>query len=256
MSAMENDEVLFTLGFYKWIHLYHMIDPNDYRIFNYHFHRLAAVLLIVTVQFFLLFGTIGIFLEMEDSVGIIDNTMKLGIFMCNVISVLRMSIIITNADKIWSLLDVMRVQFLKSQHCRKHRRILEKFKNKFSSYSKYLIIIYFTTVVLWMLYPLTVNIDIEKNRNGNVRYESILNLPYPVNINTFNQYFWIFYVIEIIILLYFTIALVIDTFIISLCLVITVQYETLHKAFASIGNENESDIKGKLNYLKNKAFHC
>jgi len=255
MRAFENDEVAFNLRFYKWMRLYHIIDPNDKRIFNYHFHRLTIVLMVIAVQIFFFFGMIGVFMEIEDTIDTTANIMLLFIFICNLVCALKMIIIITKAENIWNLLHVTRVQFLKSQHCQKNRRKLEEFKNKLSLFFKYVICIFFMTFILWAIYPLIANIGIKKNENGNERYENIFNLRYPVDINTYNQYFCIFYVIEIVITLYFIISVVFDTFILSICLVIIVQYEILQEAFASIGNQHELDMKSKLNYLKNKADH-
>jgi len=70
-----------------------------------------------------------------------------------------------------------------------------------------------------------------------------------VNINTYNQYFWVFYVIEIVIMLYFIIATVFDTFIVTICLVIIVQYKVLEETFAKIGPHYEPDKKSKLKHL-------
>lgn len=252
MSAFENDEVLIPLAFFKWTHLYHLIDPKGNRIFNYHIHRLGIVLFIVAAQFVLLFGTVGVFLEMEDTVDATANIMLLAVFFAYIAAVLKISIIIIKAENIWNLLNVTRIQFLNSQHCRKYKRKLEEFKKTCLLVLKYIIGFYSVIFLTWVIYPLIANINIKINGNGSERLEDIYYLRYPVNTNTFNQYFWFFYTIEIFMTLLLIISTVIDTLILFICLVIIVQYEILQEAFASIGNQHELDKKSKLNYLKKK----
>jgi len=245
MIAFENDGVLLDLAFYKWIRLYHVIDPNDKRVFNYHFHRLTVVLMVIAVQLIFFFGTIGVFMEFEDTVDTTTNILLLSIVIYNLLCALKLSVIVINADKIWKLLNVTRVQFLESQHCRNKRRELEGFKKKFLSIFRYVIFFFSMTWILWMIYPLIANIEKKINGDGNERYENIYNLRYPVDINTYNRNFWVFYGIEIVITLYLIIAAVVDTFIVSICIVIFAQYEILQEAFASIGTEHESDTKSE-----------
>jgi len=84
----------------------------------------------------------------------------------------------------------------------------------------------------------------------NTRLPNILNLRFPVSTQTYNQYHFIFYLMEIVITTFPIYAIIVtDTLIISFSMVIISQQEILNRAFKSIGYEENLQSSKKQIYF-------
>lgn len=237
----------FNLEFYKWIHFYHFFYPNgSIRIFNCHFHRLAVIVLVVFVQLMIIFGALGFNEKTEGTIKTAANSIIiLNIFISNFGVLLKISVFTYKANNVWQLLDVTRIDFLKSKHSVQNKSKLEECRKKFVSFSYYVIGLSCMMITLWIASPLIARIQNMNANNGNERYTNIFNLPYPVNIRVYNQYFWVFFVIEVLLALYFLLAILIDFFILSICTVIIIQYVILAETFAIVGFKDKTEMQNR-----------
>lgn len=70
------------------------------------------------------------------------------------------------------------------------------------------------------------------------RKQNIINMPLPVTVHTFNQYFIIFYIFETFMSVYLMYGLVmIDMYLLSFGWVVIAQYKVLALTFKGIGHE-------------------
>ncbi|CAH1710664.1 unnamed protein product [Aphis gossypii] len=249
MSSFEVSNVAINIKLYKLLRFYHLFDPNSTDIFGYHFYRFTGIFITVFIQLFVLFGLLGCFMEMEDTINDIEQFIFIFVNLSNFLSVMKLCVFTYKAKNTWDLFDVTCIHFLKSEKCCKYRNeILEKVRNKSIKLTNFIFGFATMTFIIWTIYPLVVNLFLIKTDQNNLqRYQNIFNMRYPVTINTYNQYYFFFYTIEMIMgffILYNSIL--IDTFLVSFCWVLIAQYEILSEAFGSIeykDNTKDCSIK-------------
>lgn len=144
-------------------------------------------------------------------------------------------------------MNVVEIQFLKNRHCRENTRKLEECKRKISQFSNYVFGSSGIIFILWAIYPLFTNTSKKLDENPNQFYKNILSLWYPVTVNTYNRYFYCFYVVEFGIIIYFAYSLLVDNFVVYIGLVIVIQSKILTQAFVNIGRQDKHNIANKTN---------
>jgi len=253
MSSFEVHDVAINIELYKLLRFYHVFDPSYSKIFGFHFYRFTGILITVFIQSCVLFGLLGCFMEMEDQLDYIELFLFIFVNASNFLSVMKICVFIYKANDTWDLFEVARIQFLKSERCRKYRvEILEKVRNKSIKLTNFIFGFSFVTSIIWMTYPLVINlIMIATDQINNQRYQNVFNMRYPVTINTYNQYYFVFYAIEVILAFFILYnSILIDTFLVSFCWVIIAQYEILTEAFGNIGYEDKfQNRKFVLNFF-------
>lgn len=239
MSSFEIQEVAINLALYKWFRLYHIFDLNSAKLYGYHVHRTIGVLFTIVIQCCILFGLLGFLVEMEDTIDGFDLFVFIFFNLINFLSVLKICVFLYKANDTWDLLDSTRIHFMKSKHCEKHSKKLELVRDKSIYLTNFVFGSAAITLIIWMTYPLLTNWFLIKAGNPqNQRYQNIFNMRYPVTIHTYNQYYNVFYGIEICIGIFeLYSSVLIDTFLVSLSWVMITQYEILKNAFENVGNE-------------------
>ncbi|KAE9526205.1 hypothetical protein AGLY_013836 [Aphis glycines] len=175
-----------------------------------------------------------------------DHTAAIGL------KVLKQFVIILmlNKSKIQQILDVTDLKFLKSKQCRDNIKIFYKHRNKILKLTK----LYFNFTVLviiqWVFYPIIINTFI-LNKTDNRRLENIINRRYPVDVNTYNQYYAFYYVIETILaVISLYLVSIIDILLLPIGWGIIVQYKILAISIKNIGHNYRNRLKiGLKNFL-------
>jgi len=90
-------------------------------------------------------------------------------------------------------------------------------------------------------------------KNENQRLEGVLNRRYPLNVNTYNHYYVLFYALETIIGIQtiYTLLMIDILLLFSISWAIIVQYEILAVAFKNIGQHDANLYKGETTFLTN-----
>jgi len=245
-GIMKINDVIINLKLLKLYGFYQMFDPTCPKIYD----RNAYLLLLIVITFFsqliFVFGTLGFFIEMEDKYSPFEVVFYLYALMHTSISLWKLWIIFYNADKIWKLFDVTKLNFLWSEN----KNINTLYKSRYTNIR--LTNLYFISsimiFVIWKSIPLVTymftTLD-EGQRNKN-----IINLRFPVTVSFYNQNFLMFYMLE---WLSYTniiyIMIVTETFFISFCYAIIGQYKSLEEAAKQIGHEDELKIGNFRNYF-------
>jgi len=108
--------------------------------------------------------------------------------------------------------------------------------------SSYIFRYFLTVFIIWMSFPVILKIFMMP-KNPNRRHTNIFNLHYPVFVNFHNQYYFIFYFMELIIETFIAYtATMVDIFLISISLVIISQYEVLRQVLESVGHDDKCGI--------------
>lgn len=243
MATIKAEEVIINLKLMKTCGFYYMFCPNAPTIFNWNVYRLLFFVIIVMVQCIVIFGILGL-IQMIKTFNISGTFLYTYICIHNYQSLLKMSIFLYNANRIWKLLDVTRLNFFTSKRCRDNIQVLYKCRENTIKVTNLYFIYFIVLNIQSFIYPLVTNM-FTTTENASQRAQNIVNLfQFPIDIH--NQYYIIFYLMESIITIFVSYALFnIDMFLLSLCSIISAEYDVLTRAFANIGYEHESHI-GKI----------
>jgi len=251
-TAAINLKILKQCGFYQ------MFAPNSKNIFGWNVYFLSFIVLTVITQCLIGFGNLGFLFDLKDINTNVDLFLIIFATSFNYLTVLKVVILMFNKTKVLELLDVTDMKFLKSKHCRNNIEILYKYRDRAlrltNLYFNFCIFVLFQ----WVTFPIILNSFITFKKPDNQRLENVINRPYPIDINTFNKYYVLFYVFEAIIAIKsIYLLLMVDLLLLSIGGAIIVQYEVLASAFKNIGhNENLQNGKTKfLNVIK-KKYMC
>lgn len=253
-------DVAFNLELIKQIRFYHLLDPNSRKIFNVNVYQFILVLITFICECLLIYGLLGYFIEMEDTIDSIAVLLLIFVTIINILSVIKAITFMYKANDIWSLFNVARINFLSSVRCRDYSNIHYKYGDISIKTTYFLFVMAILGNLVWGAYPLVlyamsigdVHTDSTTNRR---RIENIINYPFPVTVSTFNNNFFCFYIIELIILTFnLVIYAAFDIFIVSFSFVLIAQYEIINRAFENIGydecrhqnNDGESIVSNSV----------
>lgn len=240
MNSLEMHDVAFNLILYKRTGLFYIFESNNKKIFKYHKYRSIGVFISVIIAIFIIFGLLGFFVKLETSINITELIMNIFVIIMQCSTFLKLNVFIYKAKDTWNLIEVTRIQFLSSIYCQKHREKLGKCKNVLIKVTNYVTGQLIVNLILYLINPLVADSKAIISGTSNRRLLNVLNMQFPVNTNTYNQYYYVFYAIEATITSFGAYSIIIDTFLLSLIVVIICQYEILAEAFEDVGTQNKN----------------
>ena len=246
MDNLRVEEVAINLKLWKLYRFYHMLKPNNYtNIFNCNVYRLILFIYGAIVNCMVIYSIIGFFVEMDDIISNVDVFLvvfvMINFFFCS----WRICIILSKSDAICDVLTVSQLNFLMSKQCFKHLNVLYDYRDRTIKITNYFFV--FTVIVLiqWIIFPIML-ITFTESDVENIRSPNIMNLRFPVTTQTYNQYYFIFYLMEVAISAFpIYVIMVTDTLVLSFSLVIISQQEVINRVFKSIGHEENSQSSKK-----------
>lgn len=242
-------KVALNLTMYKQLGFYQLLDPNGPKIYGYHIYSTVLKTFLIAVQFISIFGALGFFIEMNDTVGA-DNkktsSFEIIVILTNcTLSSLKMYTLLSNADVIWNMFDITCINFLQ---CVQNSEIITKKlvkrcvrSTKITSLIAYS---FFGGMILWIMGPWFIANEKHSDPLNNIvsrRHENIINIKFPVTVKIYNQYFFAFYIMEIAIgfcIVYGSIL--VDAFLMSFCWIISAQYQSVTSAYKAFGHDLKS----------------
>lgn len=240
MNSFEMDKVAFNLALFKKLRFYHIFAPNSPKVFNFNAYRLGLAIVIIPSFFFnMIFGSVGFFVRMEDTIDDIGIYQIIFTYLNYFLSFFKLYMFVYNANNIWDLLEVTRINFMTSKHCLKHINILHEYRRLSIKITNFLSIFITLTILSWWMFPILVNNFLHAKSDDEIqRFENVINFRYPLSIKVYNHYFYFIYVIEAttgVIIEYG--ILITDVILISISYVLIAHYEIHNMAFTGIGLE-------------------
>lgn len=243
MKSLENHEVIINLELFKKWRFYQLFDPKSPKLFNYNRYKLYTVVATVAVFLFNSFSLMTFFdKDHKHYIEHIDLLLTMCVYFNCILSFLKIAIFLNKADQVWDLFDLTRFDFLASKPCRENSKHLIRNRkrtiNILNSFYYYFVVAF----IIWTILPILLNIYEEATDH----YENIYNLEFPVTMEFYNDYFYMFYFMEVVqasYICYYTIM--IDLFLISFCWATIAQYQVLTKSFEGIGHEGKRENTDK-----------
>jgi len=237
MEKVEDDEVAINLRLLKLCRFYHMFDPNSAKFLNQNVYRLLCIVFTAVIMCVLLLGHVGMFIIKDDTLSDVDFLKLIFTYIHYYLCVFKISVFLYKVNTVWDLFDMARLDFFKSKLCRKNINMLYDCRDWILKATNCFIFVILVLCIQWMLIPLVMNAfdDTVNHRNGN-----IIIIRFPVSIQTYNQYYFIFYVIELLLVFFsgYTV-IIIDILIMCFCWIIIILYQILTKSFADVGYTNK-----------------
>jgi len=248
MRESKDHEVLINQSLFKRFFFYQLLDPNTAKIFKLNVYKCIHIVFIVTILSFTIFSSVSFITETKESFKYIDLSSIISTYFSVILSLFKILQVLYKSDTIWDLLKVTRTDFLRGKRCRTYIKTMYEYRETSMKISNYILRYYLTIFFIWLSFPVILNIFMMPT-NLNQRHRIIFNLHYPVSDNFFNQYYYIFYFMELIIETFITYtATTVDIFLISISLVIISQYEVLRQALESVGRDDKCEILQKSKY--------
>lgn len=253
MATFNDHTAAISFKILKQFGFYQMFELNTKKIFGWNVYQFSYITLIVVTQCLIVFGNCGFLFEIDDTINNIDLFLIIFSILFNYLIVSKVIILMFNKSKILQLLDVTDLKFLKSKQCRDNIKIFYKYRNKILQLTK----LYFNFTVLvitqWVFYPIIINSFILK-KTENQRLENIINRRYPITVNTYNQYYVLYYVIEMILaVMSLYLVAITDILLLSIGWAIIAQYKILTISFKNIGH-NVNLQNGETTFLSFDHF--
>jgi len=246
MDDLIVEEVAINLKLWKLYRFYHMLKTNNYiKIFNCNVYCLIFFIYGAIVSCMVIHSSIGFFVEMDDIINYVDVFLVVSVMINFFFCSWKICIVLSKSNTICEVLNVAQFNFLTSKQCFKHLNVLYDDRDRTIKITNYFFVFTVILLIQWIIFPIIVmtltESDIENSRTPN-----IMNLRFPVSTQTYNQYYFIFYLMEVAIVAFPIYAVIVtDTLLLSFSLVIISQQEVINRAFKSIGYEENSQSSKK-----------
>jgi len=248
MATLNNNAAIINLNILKRCGFYQMFAPSHKKMFGLNVYQLYFIVLTVLTQFIISIGNLGLLFDLDDTINNVDLFLVIFATSFNYLTVWKVAVLVINKTKILELLDVTDLNFLKSKQCRNNIKILYKYRNEALQLTNLFHNFCVFVIVEWMIFPIMIN-SFLSYKTDNQRLENVINRQYPVDVNTFNKYYFLFYVFESIIgIKTVYLVLLIDVLLLSIGWAIIFQYEVLAVSFKNIGH-NENIKKGETTFF-------
>lgn len=240
MNSLENNEVAVNLELLKTLRILHIFDPNSPKIFNYNVFRLASVLAMVISLCIVVYGLFGFIngTELTENMDSLTVIQFINTYIMCFQGIVKTVIFTYNADKIWDLLDLCRLNFLTSKICQT-TRILYNYRKISIILTNFIANFGFAIILMWSISPLFINaFNLINSDISILRYENIFNLLYPISLSVYNQNYFLFYFMEALVNVFSGYVIIqTNVILVTFFLVLIPQYEIIFSAFENLGHK-------------------
>lgn len=249
MDPMPIQDEVINVKILMLSHIYNvMLNPTGRRIFGWNAaYKMAVVAYNAVVLTLVVVACSGYFVRREY---FNTNTDHFNTSFCIshiFINFWRFGIVLNNSSSLWETLDVTKLTFCTSNACCKNIRTLYKYRNVTFYVANFAVVFTVALLVMWLMSPLTLVAFKSPADSTDIRKPNILNLPFPVRLETYNKYYALFYIIEWSIATYVTCYMIFfDSLFIIICMSMIAQYKVIARAFRYIGYE-KTPPNGKTN---------
>jgi len=248
MAEFKDEDFGLHLNLMKRCFFLNIFNPKDKNFFNWNIYRMWFFVFVVITQCVVLIGTYGYVFDTDYIISDIEIVMFMNFIFQNYLILWNYIIFLNKGYDAWEVLfDVSRLNVYKSKRCWRYLKIIYDCRKWIIKVTN----IYFGIVCMiflqWLLYPLIMNFFMVNETMNNRFKLNILNCRFLISIDIYNQYYYIFYALEIAILLpLLFVELYSDVYILSLSLITISHYKILNRAYESIGHGIEyTQIAGK-----------
>lgn len=240
MKALQDEEVVMNLKLLKRARFFHVFDPDSRKIYNWNVFLIPIITTNVVSQCVPFLVLMGFFVHGLSSLSNIDFFLVLFIILYNYITLFMLIRILNKSTLIWTLFPVTKFDFLTGATCARNTEILNEYRTKATRVTNFFLGLIVVVLIQWAFIPLALNL-FTRNENGNRQMQNVFNYHYPVNTRAYNQYYLVFYLLEIMQLYSIGyIVLILDIILITFYYPLIGQYKVICRSFESIGFQDKT----------------
>lgn len=250
MNKEKNYAINFTL--FKTMGVYQMVDPSTKKLFGFNIFHFVIFTITIFSTITTILGLYGFFFEAHTYETTDSEIVFLLLYLlCIIIGTYKTVKIITNANKIWSLFNVLHDSFLSNKHSKRNFYKIIKCGEQTSTFFSVYFYLMAITVTLYTMVPIILNIYFHSDQTlqtETIRKVNILNLRYPISTETYNAFYKVVYVMEFIIVIFIGFGeIAFDILTMTINMIISAQYENIALACEAlkpqVDNKNGNLIK-------------
>lgn len=239
------DKYIINIRLAMYTGFYQMVCPESLTIFGRNVYHVCAIVYLGFIAMLLTMIPAGFYYWKNSLSQIVFGLIILGNYLfscCKVVTIIR------NSKQIWEYTEITRIDYMTS-----YKKYNYDILNKCMVLSTRITCIHsifcYTLLILWFLLPTLFNDTYMKIKQWDGTYMNyrlnVHNLYMPgVSAETYNEYFSYFYVLEVVFgVCYILFTVLFDNFIVSMCLAISSQIDTINHAFSSVGHEFQNISK-------------
>lgn len=227
--------------------LYQLLNPNTFKLIGYNVFILGSILLILYLLIINLMYFTSIYYSRNNFTEVVKY---ISVLVATLFSMFKLCYLIRNSDALFKLMNFMLIHFL--SHYSHQKSYLVRAREITIIISNIFTFSWIAIVIIWILSPIMINdnyINIKSNNGTYLQYRyNMLNLIFPVTTKFDNDDFFVFYLMEsILIIIYGYVMIIFDFLIVSTCLTIIYQLKTILSSYRKLGFDfTSTDIKSKL----------
>lgn len=240
MKSAGNRVVLVNLALFDKLRIFNFFDPTSSKVLNCNNHCLTIILFLIATQSIMIYcGYVYIMNTVFENGSNAMDSLQLAIanfyYFRGAITVLASAF---NYQKLRDLFFT-RVNFSSTTKYSEHEGLMYDYREKSVFVTNLFAKGFGIVLLLWISFPLIVNaFMIQSDSITDHRYENVLNIPFGVSISKYNRFFFVFFVLEVVILLFVAyIITIFSVIVITLSYDFVAQYDVCFRAFQNIGYE-------------------
>jgi len=250
MDSFNGQNILINFKLFKQLQFYQIFHSSGIKIFGWSIHQLFYIVYALVGLCIQCYGLSTSFYNNCKNISEIDYFLIVYVSTYYYLSLWKLFKCLKDRKNFLDLFKIAQLDFLTTKECINYNKLLYKQREKNLKFAINFLIFSFVVCIQWFIFPLLIN-EIIHFENLNVRAQNVLNLCFGVSPQTYNKYYFIFYLLEIIpasILAF--VFIIMDTLIISICLAIIYQQDLLIYAFKNIGYEDNPTIGNNIFNIK------
>lgn len=240
MRTLPDEKLVMNLKLLKRIRFFHLFDPDSRKIYNWNVFLIPIISTNLVSQCVPFLVLMGFFVHGLRSLSKIDIFLELFIILYNYTTLFMLIRILKKNNLIWDLFPVTKFNYLTSKMCARNAEILNEYRTKTIWVTNFFTGLVIVVFIQWAFFPLALNL-VTSNKNANRQMQNVFNYNYPVNTRTYNQYYYVFYVLEIAQLYSIGyIVFILDIMLITFYYPVIGQYKVICQSFKTVGSDDKT----------------
>lgn len=235
MDTTDENQYVFNLNLLKRLGVYQILNPETRNIFGYNVYHVVSVFIALPMLVVSILCPFGLYHLLNDITAFI---LYFGSVNNYLFSCYKMYIIVIHSKDIWDCVDVTRRDFMSYQ--KYDATVFNNWQNRIVRVMYTYLCVVSLPILIWFMSPCILQNTTVSYRNLDGTYSTyrmnIINLYLIVSSETYNSYFYVFYLVELTIYVgFYFFSILFDILLGVLCFALSCQLETISDGIHSLG---------------------
>lgn len=236
-ATIKKSDYNFDWKLSRYMGLYQILNPNCVKMYGYNPYHIIITGVIFGSCTILILDTISLYNSMHDlNLFLYSSTLIVTFYSL----FFKLWVIMHNSDKIWDCFEITKFDILLYEGY--DRKILQRWLRRSERFSYGLAILLIFATIGWVATPIIFNNTyvVTGNKDGSLnKYRlNVFNLNFLVTDTTYNRYFYVYFIIELLIIIFGSlIANITYLIMLIMCHTISGQLETICNVIESLGHD-------------------